>query len=75
MAIATIQVPSKPHMSNGLSKCLTYGIEYEMLPNMQVELTCADETRLAKIIAAFGGSVISATTRKEILPDLPRHEA
>ena len=25
--------------------------------------------------AAFGGSVISATARKEILPDLPRHEA
>ena len=75
MAVITLEVPSRAQMGYGLGKAIQYGVEYELLGDREIELTCADETKLAKIIAAFGGSVISATTRKEILPDLPRHEA
>ena len=75
MAVAIIEVPSKARMANGLSKCLNAGIEYEMLENMQVEITCADEMKLAKIIAAFGGKILSAVNHKEVRVDMPKHEA
>jgi len=75
MAVAIIEVPSKARMANGLSKCLTAGIEYEMLENMQVEITCADEMKLARIIAAFGGKILSAVNHKEVRVDQPKHEA
>jgi hypothetical protein len=62
-------------MAHGLSKCLNAGIEYEMLENMQVEITCADELKLAKIIAAFGGKILSAVNHKEVRVGMPKHEA
>lgn len=75
MAIATIKVPSRAHMARGLSACLNAGIEYEMLEEMKVEITCADELKLAKIIVAFGGKIISAVAVKPVKVDLPRHDA
>ena len=75
MAVAIIEVPSRARMANGLSKCLTAGIEYEMLPDMKVELTCADEYKLAKIITAFGGKILSAVNHKNVRVEHPKHEA
>jgi hypothetical protein len=74
MAVAVIEVPSPARMANGISKCLTAGIEYEMLDGMQVEITCADEMKLARIITAFGGKILSAFNHKTITPDAPKHE-
>jgi hypothetical protein len=74
MAIAVIEVPSKARMANGLSKCLTAGVEYEMLEGMTIEITCADEYKLAKIITAFGGKILSARHQQAVVPSLPRHE-
>lgn len=73
MAVATIEVPSPARMANGLSKCLTAGIEYEVVGHMKVEITCADEYKLAKIITAFGGTILSASRTKPVLPGKPRH--
>lgn len=75
MAVAVIEVPSRSYMAHGLSKCLTYGIEYEMLENMQVEITCSDELKLAKIIAAFRGKILSAVNHKNVCVEHPKHEA
>jgi hypothetical protein len=74
MAVAIIEVPSRARMANGLSKCLTAGVEYEMLENMQVEITCADEYKLAKIITAFGGKILSARNVVEVTPTMSRRE-
>jgi hypothetical protein len=74
MSVAIIEVPSRSRMANGLSKCLTAGIEYEMLENMKVEITCADDLKLAKVIAAFGGKIISASLTKEVTPGKPRQD-
>jgi hypothetical protein len=74
MAVAIIKVPSDARMANGLSKCLMAGIEYEMLEDMKVEITCADEMKLAKIITAFGGKILSASLTKAVNPSLPRRE-
>jgi hypothetical protein len=74
MAVAIIAVPSRAHMARGLSACLNAGIEYEMLENMQVEITCADELKLARIIVAFGGKILSAVHQKGVRTDLPRHD-
>jgi hypothetical protein len=74
MAVALIQVPSDARMANGISKCLTAGVEYEMAGDMKVEITCADEMKLAKIITAFGGKIIKAWHIKPVVPDLPRHD-
>jgi len=75
MAVAVISVPSRAHMANGIGKAILYGIEYEVLADNRVELTCADEMKLAKIIVQFGGKIESAVNHKAITPDLPRHEA
>lgn len=72
MSVAIIKVPSKARMANGLSKCLTAGIEYEMLEDMKVEVTCADDFKLAKIITAFGGTILSASRTKSVLPGKPQ---
>jgi hypothetical protein len=66
MSVAIIQVPNKARMANGISKCLTAGIEYEMLNDFKVEITCADDYKLAKIIVAFGGKILSASRSKPI---------
>jgi hypothetical protein len=71
MAVAIIQVPSKARMANGISKCLTSGVEYEMLEDMKVEVTCADEYKLAKIITAFQGKILQAFHTKPVTPTLP----
>jgi hypothetical protein len=42
---------------------------------MKVELTCADEYKLAKIITAFGGKILSAVNHKEVRVDMPKYEA
>jgi len=75
MAVALIQVPSDARMANGISKCLTAGIEYEMAGDMKVEITCADEMKLARIITAFQGKILGAWLVKPVTPNLPRHES
>lgn len=74
MAVALIQVPSRARMANGISKAITAGVEYELLENMQVEVTCADELKLAKIITAFDGKILQAWITKSVTPELPRHD-
>lgn len=74
MAVALIQVPSRARMANGISKAITAGVEYDLLDNMQVEVTCADELVLAKIITAFQGKILKAWHTKPVVPDLPRND-
>ena len=73
MSVAIIKVPNKARMANGISKALTAGIEYEMLGDMKVEITCADDYKLAKIITAFGGEILSASRVAPVIPAKPRH--
>lgn len=75
MAVAIIEVPSRAYMARGIGQCILYGIEYDVINDNKVELTCADEIKLAKIIVAFGGKILKATTVAEITPDLPRRES
>jgi hypothetical protein len=75
MAVAIIEVPSRARMAHGLSKCLTAGIEYEMLEGMKIEITCGDEYKLAKIITAFDGKILSAVNHKNVRVEHPKHEA
>jgi len=74
MAVATIEVPTRGHMANGIGKAILYGIGYEGLGDNKVELTCADEMKLAKIIVQFGGKILNATNVAEITPELSRRE-
>jgi uncharacterized protein YajQ (UPF0234 family) len=75
MAVITLQVPSRAQMGYGLGKAMQYGVEYEMLDNMQIELTSTDEMRLAKMIVAFQGKLIKSSITKNVRVDHPRHEA
>lgn len=75
MSVAVIQVPSRGHMANGIGKAILYGIEYEVLEGNKVELTCADDLKLAKIIVQFGGKILSAVNHKEVRVGMPKHEA
>jgi hypothetical protein len=75
MAVVVIDVPSRAYMANGIGKAILYGIEYEVISDSQVELTCADEMKLAKLIVMFKGKIVSAHNQKPVIPSLPRHEA
>ena len=75
MAVITLQVPSKAQMGYGLGKAMQFGVEYEVLDNLQVELTSADEMKLAKMMVAFQGKLVDTMIQKNVRVDQPRHEA
>jgi len=53
---------------------MQYGVEYEVLNDLQVELTSADEMKLAKMIVAFRGKLLYVSTTKQVSGDLPKYE-
>jgi len=75
MAVITLQVPSRAQMGYGLGKAIQYGIEYEVLNESTVELTCGDEMKLAKAMVAFQGKLLSAVNHKNVRVEHPKHEA
>jgi hypothetical protein len=75
MAVITLQVPSKAQMGYGLGKAMQYGVEYDVLDNLQVELTSGDEMKLAKMMVAFQGKIISSSIQKNVRVELPKHQA
>jgi hypothetical protein len=75
MAVITLQVPNQSQMGYGLGKAIQYGVEYEVKDNLQVELTSADEVRLAKMMVAFQGKLVSSNIQRNVRVDLPKHEA
>lgn len=72
--IVKLQVPSKAQMGYGLGKCIQYGVEYEVLDNLQVELNCSDEIKLTKMAVAFQGKVLDVQQTSYVSGDLPKHE-
>jgi pimeloyl-CoA synthetase len=75
MAVITLEVPSKAQMGYGLGKAIQYGVEYEVLNESQVELSSGDEMKLARMMVAFQGKLISATNHKNVRVEHPKHEA
>jgi hypothetical protein len=75
MAVITLQVPSRAQMGYGLGKAMQFGVEYEVLDNLQVELTSADELKLAKMMVAFQGKIVDSVIQKNVRVDHPRHES
>jgi hypothetical protein len=74
MAVITLQVPTQAQMGYGLGKAMQYGVEYEVLNDLQVELTCADEMKLAKMMVAFQGKIVNSSITKPIKGDVPKFE-
>ena len=74
MSVITLQVPSRAQMGYGLGKAMQFGVEYEVLSDSLVELTSADEMRLAKMIVAFQGKVVESSTTKTVQVSLPKPE-
>jgi len=75
MAVITLEVPSKAQMGYGLGKAIQYGVEYEVLNESQVELSSGDEMKLARMMVAFQGKLISAVNHKNVRVEHPKHEA
>ena len=75
MSVITLEVPSRAQMGYGLGKAIQYGVEYEVLNDHQVELSCGVNMKLAKMIVAFQGKLIESTIQKNVRVDHPRHEA
>jgi hypothetical protein len=75
MAVITLEVPSRAQMGYGLGKAIQYGVEYDVLDQNKIELTCADEMKLARMIVAFQGKVINSSLTKNVQVGLPKHEA
>ena len=72
--IVKLQVPNPAQMGYGLGKCIQYGVEYNVLDNLQVELTSADEIKLTKMCVAFMGKVLNVSQTEYVSGDLPKHE-
>jgi hypothetical protein len=62
-------------MGYGLGKAIQYGVEYDVLDPNTVELSCSDEMKLATMMVAFQGKLISSSLIKNVRVDLPKHEA
>jgi pimeloyl-CoA synthetase len=75
MAVITLEVPSRAQMGYGLGKAMQYGVEYEVLSHNQIELSSGDEMKLARMMVAFQGKLISSTKTKNVRVEHPRHEA
>jgi hypothetical protein len=75
MAVIVLEVPSRAQMGYGIGKAIQFGVEYEVLANNEVELTCSDEIKLAKMMVAFRGKLKSAINHKNVRVDHPKHEA
>ena len=74
MSVITLEVPSRAQLGYGLGKAMQFGVEYEVLSDSLVELTSADEMRLAKMIVAFQGKVVETSTTKPVQVSLPKPE-
>ena len=72
--VITLQVPTKAQMGYGLGKCIQYGVEYNVLNDLQVELTSADEIKLTKMAVAFQGKLLDVKQTKYVSGDVPKHE-
>jgi hypothetical protein len=72
--VITLQVPTKAQMGYGLGKCIQYGVEYEVLDNLQVQLTSADEMKLTKMAVAFQGKLLDKKQTEYVSGDLPKYE-
>lgn len=75
MAVITLEVPSRAQMGYGIGKAIQYGVEYEVLSDREIELTSGDEIKLAKMMVAFQGTLISAVNHKNVRVEHPKHEA
>ena len=75
MAVITLEVPSRAQMGYGLGKAIQYGVEYEVLDQNTVELSSSDEMKLATMMVAFQGKLVSATNHKNVRVEMPKHEA
>lgn len=74
MAVIILNVPSRAQMGYGIGKAIQLGVEYEVLSDNEIELTCGDEMKLAKMMVAFRGKLKSAVNHKNVMVDMPRHE-
>jgi hypothetical protein len=74
MAVITLQVPNPAQMGYGLGKAMQYGVEYEVLNDLQIELTSADEMKLAKMMVAFQGKLVSSSITKQVSGDVPKYK-
>lgn len=72
--VITLKAPNRAQFAYGLGKCITYGVEYELLDELTVELTSSDEIRLTKMCVAFQAKPLTISKTKEITGDLPKHE-
>jgi hypothetical protein len=72
--VITLQVPTKAQMGYGLGKCIQYGVEYNVLNDLQVELTSADEIKLTKMAVAFQGKLLDVKQTEYVAGDLPKYE-
>ena len=75
MTVIVLEVPSVAQMGYGLGKAMQYGVEYEVLDQKTVELTCTNDMKLATMMVAFRGKLISSSLSKNVQVELPRHEA
>jgi hypothetical protein len=72
--VVTLQVPNPAQMGYGLGKCMQFGVEYEVLDNLQVQLTSADEIKLTKMCVAFQGKLLNVSKTTYVPGDLPKYE-
>jgi len=72
--VITLQVPNNAQMGYGIGKCIQYGVEYNVLNDLQVELTSADEIKLTKMCVAFQGKLLDKKQTEYVSGDLPKFE-
>lgn len=72
--VITLKAPNRAQFAYGMGKVITYGVEYELLDDLTVELTSSDEIRLTKMCVAFQARPLSISQTRGVSGDLPKHE-
>ena len=72
--VITIKAPNRAQFAYGMGKVIAYGVEYELLDDLTVELTSSDEIRLTKMCVAFQARPLSISRTSGVSGDLPKHE-
>ena len=72
--VITLKAPNRAQFAYGMGKVITYGVEYEILDDLIVELTSSDEMKLTKMCVAFQAKPLTISKTKEVAGDMPKHE-
>jgi hypothetical protein len=68
LMVTTVKVNSRKQMGRGIFEAIKFGVEYEILDDNTVEITCANDYKNELVLNAFNGQVVRQALYQDIHP-------